>query len=266
MHLSIFYHHSMEAARQKKMDMDQIFQQVKEAGIEALELDRDELTPCQELETYLDKYHLKVSCIYGFYDFQESEDQDRMEKHLEMVQKYRAERIMIIPGFFRGYNTSNQEQNWMLERTRNLVSRGTALGIQCVIEDFDHIQSPIHDYSGMKVFLEEIPDLKVAYDTGNFIFGEEDALEVFDQLRDRIVHVHCKDRYLAADARSPKCLESYAPAPAGKGVMRIEPVCRALLDTGYQGYFVIEHFDTTDYLGDLLESARWLLSIETERK
>ena len=70
--------------------------------------------------------------------------------------------------------------------------------IPVVIEDFDDRNSPIACVSGMKWFAEQVPGLCFTFDTGNFIIHGEDIFAAWEELKDKVVHVHCKDRKISA--------------------------------------------------------------------
>ena len=71
--------------------------------------------------------------------------------------------------------------------------------IAVVIEDFDDRNSPIASVSGMKWFAEQVPGLCFTFDTGNFIIHGEDIFAAWEELKDKVVHVHCKDRKISAE-------------------------------------------------------------------
>ena len=71
--------------------------------------------------------------------------------------------------------------------------------ITVVIEDFDDRNSPIACVSGMKWFAEQVPGLCFTFDTGNFIIHGEDVFAAWEELKDKVVHVHCKDRKISAE-------------------------------------------------------------------
>ena len=93
--------------------------------------------------------------------------------------------------------------------------------------------------------LEEIPDLKLIFDTGNPIFQKDrskaepypwqDPLEFWKTVRDHVVHIHVKDcTYPEADDIEP---EYTMP---GEGVAKVREILSDALANGYQGYLAIE--------------------------
>jgi len=48
------------------------------------------------------------------------------------------------------------------------------------------------------------------------------------------------------------------PAAVGSGCISMEYILKELKKDGYNGTLTIEHFDTDDYLEDMINSAQWL--------
>ena len=87
---------------------------------------------------------------------------------------------------------------------REMCVYARSKGIAPTIEDFDDSKSPIATARQMLWFAERIPELKITFDTGNFMFSGEDELTAFGLLKDRIAHVHCKDRTFSKNSGEPK--------------------------------------------------------------
>lgn len=86
-----------------------------------------------------------------------------------------------------------------VKKIANSQSTADIPPIPVVIEDFDDRNSPIACVSGMKWFAEQVPGLCFTFDTGNFIIHGEDVFAAWEELKDKVVHVHCKDRKISAE-------------------------------------------------------------------
>lgn len=60
------------------------------------------------------------------------------------------------------------------------------------------------------------------------------------KFRNRIRHVHLKDRKMKHNGESPAL---------GTGIMPLNDVVAELLKTGYDGWFTVEHFGAKDMMG-----------------
>ena len=168
----------------------------------------------------------------------------------------------MIPGLIQ---TGDDEESILLQTITGL-NRVCALAkercITVMVEDFDNKRSPCSTIRQVARILNDVPALALAFDTGNFLFNEEDELEAFAVLKHRIQHVHCKDRTFSA-TRGGKALTTVRgrpmyPVSVGAGCIHMRELLSGLKTIGYNGLLSIEHFDSADQLGDMQRSAEWL--------
>lgn len=67
-----------------------------------------------------------------------------------------------------------------------------------MIEDFDDRNSPIACVSGMKWFAEQVPGLCFTL-TRAILSSMGGYFAAWEKLKDKVVHVHCKDRKISAE-------------------------------------------------------------------
>lgn len=267
MKISVFYDHILQAAEQTGKALPELLHETREAGIEAVEINMTYLSEHEETYELLKAADLKVSCVYEFYEMESRNETERARKHIETARKAGAGLILVVPGFFTeetesfGECVGNQERTdkflngngkalRMAEGLAEITAIGAEADIRVVIEDFDDVRSPISCVSGMKWFLERIPELKVTFDTGNFITHQEDIFTAWQALRDSVVHVHCKDRGTQSVA-------------VGDGYLPMTEILTDILQSGYRGYFAIEHFDAPEQENCIRRSAAKLQEIYT---
>lgn len=102
---------------------------------------------------------------------------------------------MLLPGIIQiGSGEKDKKLARMVEGLRRAVKYEKEKGIDVALEDFDGIEAPYCTIAGMEYFMNEVPGLKCAFDTGNFVMYEEDEIEAFEKLKDRICTLHLKDR------------------------------------------------------------------------
>jgi len=96
-------------------------------------------------------------------------------------------------------------------------------------------------------FMERVLDksdsdaLGVNLDTGNFWLGGSDPLEFIKKFGDKIEHVHWKDlpeEFVSQRGTIFGC--GMAAIPLGSGVIGIEPIYKALVECGFDGYSTLE--------------------------
>lgn len=263
MKISVFYDHILQAAEQTGKEISFLLREAKAAGIDAVEINMTYLDEHRETYDLLKDAQLAVSCVYEFYEMDSRDETARAKLHVKTARKAGADKILVVPGFFSEEESSNYAaciQDYtqttallthnkkacrMAEGMSRLTALAKAQGIQVVMEDFDHICSPIACVNGMKWFAAQIPDLRFTFDTGNFIIHGENIFTAWDALKEKVVHVHCKDRGEQSVA-------------VGSGRLPMKEILSQIVKSGYDGYFAIEHFDALNQEECIKKSALFL--------
>lgn len=265
MKLSVFYDHILQAAEQTGKNVPELLAEAKNAGIDAVEINMTYLNEHEETLEQLREAELRVSCVYEFYEMDKREEKERAKKHLETAQKAGAGKILVVPGFLSeeearkmkecvpdaekmaAFLNGNEKALRMRDGLAYIAEQGAKMGITVTMEDFDNEKSPISCVNGLLWFFGQIPQLRGTFDTGNFITHGEAVLTAWDSLKERIVHVHCKDRGDEAVA-------------VGDGYIPVAAIVERLNEMQYDGYLAIEHFDAADQETCIRRSAEFLRS------
>lgn len=279
--LSVFFDHILQAEEQTGKHIPELLAEVKEAGISAVEINRTYLLEHPETLEMFEAAGLQVSCVYEFYALERGRETEKARRHIEIARKAKAGKILIVPGFFSvetedfvkcvpdrqkvwDYLSHSEKALRMAEGLREIVemagSRNIAdTPITVVIEDFDDRNSPIACVSGMQWFAEQVPGLCFTFDTGNFIIHGEDIFAAWEELKNKVVHVHCKDRKIkllqAQENEIPDIKECYLPSAVGEGCIPIKELVHKMKEYGYRGHLAIEHFDAADQEAYMQKSA-----------
>lgn len=282
--LSVFFDHILQAEEQTGKHIPELLAEVKKAGISAVEINSTYLLEHLATLEMLETAGLQVSCIYEFYALERGRETEKARRHIEIARKTKAGKILIVPGFFSveteefvncvpdrekvwDYLSHSEKAQRMADGLREIVemagSRNIAdTPITVVIEDFDDRNSPIACVSGMQWFAEQVPGLCFTFDTGNFIIHGENIFAAWEKLKDKVVHVHCKDRKISSDKplqtqknATPDIKECYLPAAVGEGCIPIKELVYKMKEYGYRGYLAIEHFDAADQEAYMQKSA-----------
>ena len=115
-------------------------------------------------------------------------------------------------------------------------------GIDLVVESFDNEASLCYGIERLLSLLDQSKNLGVAFDIGNFTFAQEDPIVAYETFKNRVRHVHVKDR---------ASLDDMTPVPAGTGVSKIQEVLQKMEKMGYDGWYTIEVFGSKQMLSDL---------------
>ncbi|MGN0431967.1 MAG: sugar phosphate isomerase/epimerase family protein [Lachnospiraceae bacterium] len=283
MKISVFFAHILQAAEQTGKTLSKLLSGVREAGIDAVEMELSYLENHEEIHALLQEADLKVSCIYEFYEMEKTaaavkeKERQKAERHIAMAKRVGAECILVVPGFLEekeaqvmkscadyaqtaAFMESNEKVQSMKEGMEYLVSLGAKAGVAVTVEDFDDYKSPVSGMQGILWFLKNVPGLRYTLDMGNFVYSEEDVLEAWELLKEYVSHVHCKDRGKepAAEETEARLNKGLLPVAAGEGYMPIADMVAKLKAAGYDGYLAIEHFDASDQEECMKRSAAFL--------
>lgn len=261
--VTVFYEHAVNAARQTGKKLREVINIIREAGIEGFEMDFNEL---ERRDCFFAKRLKKagvpiVSC-YRTFDWGHEVDTDDYIRVIRTLKRRGIKNLLVVPGFMNDTEDREIIMNNMLSVLRKCIDYAELMGINIYMEDFDDKVAPYSTIEGLKWFMDNEPRLSIAFDTGNFQYSEQDALDALDIFIDRTGYVHCKDRsFTPVEGEEPKETVSgrkmYSTS-VGSGVIPMEEIITRLKAKGYDGVYAIEHFGSLKHLNDMTDSAKWL--------
>lgn len=280
--ISVFYNHITEAVEQTCLSMKEVLFQVKQAGIDGIEINFDELMGRQKILEELNEAGLVISSIWQFYSFNTSSDFSKVQSQILTAEKLGVKKILVVPGFFNDeekhiVQECNAKENTfsrmkgsaavssIVDMLNKTVAFATQHSVTVTLEDFDSDNSPCARMYQLLYLMENVPGLRFTMDTGNFAFNNEDALKAFEVLEEYIVHVHCKDRGAESNKPQLENNKGLAAVPVGGGYMPINEIVARMIEKGYLkdscNFLAIEHFGSSDQLGFMKQSAEYLKKI-----
>lgn len=263
MKLSVFYDHILQAKEQSGKSLEELLKGVRAAGIEAVEIRLASLLESKETLEELKNADLGISCIYEFYEMESCDETESLRLLIETAVQVHAGKVLVVPGFVSeeekiqmqacmkdytkvaAYMSENTKVLRMAEGLSFVAKLGAEKGIIVTVEDFDDNKSPLSGMNGIRWFLNRIPELQYTLDMGNFVTNGEDVMEAWELLKDRVAHVHCKDRGEVSVA-------------VGSGYLPIAELVGKLKVIGYEEYLAIEHFDAENQEHCMKTSAEFL--------
>jgi len=149
----------------------------------------------------------------------------------------------------------DQREDERIRRVREITKRFSEAGFQAVHEN-------CQNYGGFSAghtlrLIEEVPGLKLVFDTGNPVFTRDrskpephpwqDALEFYKAVKEHVVHVHVKDCLNPLEGSN----EPAKYTMPGEGQGRLLETLREMKADGYTGGFAIEpHVATVFHVQD----------------
>lgn len=266
MQSAIFLDHLYDAARQERLSLDSALSHARLLGYSGLEVTFDPESDPYALANRFYHAGLFVSTLCVRTNFADHPDDMSVAlTALDHCSALGAARFLTIPGMIDTQDAvhAQHQRDHIVEGLGTLCAQAKARGITVVMEDYDSADAPYRDAAGVRYFLDRVPGLMVAFDTGNFAFCEADELSAFELLKDRIAHVHLKDRALTPGAPDERPLitlggRSLYAAPFGSGIIQGEEILRRLRAMSYDGVVTVEHYGAPRMLEYMNRSAQWL--------
>ncbi len=269
MKIAVFYENIYDGVQAAGQNMETVLARLKDAGMDMLYISADSWKrDRKDLRRWMKNLDLQMEGMHAFCDFAGCPDTVAYREMVDLAKESGAKNFLIVPGFLSTGNSVRDLNNMVLGVNRT-VEYGKTVGIPVLMEDFDGLAAPYNCMAGLKYFLDAVPDLGCAFDTGNFVIFHEDELEALALFADRIQTVHLKDR--TAIKRYEKdtpllCADGtqvYACAP-GSGDIRISEILKRLKTRNYGGNAIVELYccDPGEVLKDIAWSVRWLRGLE----
>lgn len=153
--------------------------------------------------------------------------------------------IALIPGSKPATGMANEEgRKIYAEGLAQAVTLAAPLSITVCIEDFGvYPLFACHSSHVLEVVTLAGPEVKVAWDNGNFILADEMPMDALPPLWERICHVHIKDFVLVptgqAGIKTPSG-KTYQSSPIGEGNCQVAECVGELKRRGYDGWVSVE--------------------------
>ena len=152
--------------------------------------------------------------------------------------------LMLAPNLER----IDTKDKW--KHSRDLLVSGFSLlleyakgsGISVVMENQFRCDRPDARMADVRWILDCVPDLGYVLDSGNFCGVGENVLEAYALLKDRMVHMHCKDWARRPDGEHlAENQTRYVGAQLGTGCVPLRELALAVKRDHYNGHFCFEH-------------------------
>jgi sugar phosphate isomerase/epimerase len=228
--ISVFAHFIKNTAKQQGISLTEAANKLYDLGVRGFDIGPDDK----------DLPELAASKLkpINFYFFPKMLGPDNgaadCKRCLDQAVKYGVPRVMVVPSHFTKGGDEAAEFAKDLSSMKMFVSEAKKRGITITVEDFGGPQNPGSHMKYLKRFLDEIPELKFALDSGNLYYAGrgEDILEMMEYAKGRIAHVHLKDQ-------TPENNRKYATL--GLGAVPNEKIAKTVAAQGYDGWYTLEN-------------------------
>jgi len=235
--ISIFCDHIWTVAHQEGISFADAAARIREIGYAGADV--RVLQKPEELQT-LDSLGFAHACAIADIDFSTGDQPEMEDIALNFMKMHDYDRLLLVPGLMAPDATA-EDREAARRRIVAFAAKASAQGVQVMLEDYDNPRSLCFNTERLDTLFALSGDLGHVFDTGNYLFAGDDALESYARFRDRIGHVHLKDRAAPDDMH---CV------PAGSGCIPIAEIVRDLVATGYTGWLTVEQYGSRQMLSD----------------
>lgn len=237
-HISIFADHIGTIAEQQHESFREAAQQVRALGYTGVDVS---VTIDSARQAILDELGFAHASAIAFIDFFTGDHPEQVQQAIDFMVSHDYDRVLLVPGFLPKECTEEQYALFC-QRTEAFAKAVKEQGKDAMVEDYDNPRSPCYNTEALDRLFALSPSLNHVFDTGNWLFAGEDVMTALTHFLPRIHHLHLKDRKAAGDSASPA---------VGTGIVPMQDVIAAMLKSGYEGWFTVEHYGARD----MLESA-----------
>lgn len=189
---------------------------------------------------------------------------EQLTKSLEICKELGIKNLMIIPGNFDEKACSALRKDEQLSRAVELfriaVNRGKEYGVEILFEDTPQSYKHLSSAQDCRYVLDHVEGLGFVFDTANFMVAdkEDNLLEDYQLLKDRIRRVHLKDVVRGDFPNGEKCVngEMIRCVTPGVGIVPLKEFLNELEKDGYDGTLCIEYSGLRDVHG--LEHSKYI--------
>jgi inosose dehydratase len=155
--------------------------------------------------------------------------------------------------------THDQRLFAIRERLYEPVRWAEELGIGLLLETHGPVTDHVDSLAELLDALGHESTVGLCLDTGNSWLGGADPLEIIRRFPTRIKHVHWKDMGAEWQSRRGSLFGcGMSTIPLGAGVIGIEAIVRALIETGFDGDTTLEIAGSENIKASLTRLKQWL--------
>lgn len=251
--ISIFADHIGTIAQQEHISFAEAATRIRNLGYTGVDVGTN--YSHAHLNT-LDSLGFAHACAIAWIDFVAGPQPAAEEQALSFMETRQWPQLLLVPGFLpadRPAAYTDSLRDAAISRIAAFAAKAAQRGLRVLVEDFDNPRSLCYDTPSLDRLFAASPALGHVFDTGNYVYGGEDVLTALTHFRDRIYHVHLKDRLAPHDGASPAI---------GKGIVPTREVIDQLTSSGYRGWFTVEHYGSRHMLSDAAFSIQTITSPE----
>ena len=252
MKISFFGYYALQHTREGRFSTDEeSFRHFKKLGADYCDI----FASC--LKNYPLTYYLEsarnagvdAGCLISFENIADKNPAERKKyimrtkEQIDLMHKHSIPMMMLAPQTGEAENPCEFEamREYLIEGFSEVVNYAKGAGICVALENQSLHRRPDSKISDIRYILDNVEGLGYVLDTGNFYCVGEDVLEAYSKLKDRLVHVHCKD--WKKDPFGDFVRENiprFRGVELGKGEVELSELITEMKKDGYSGLLTAE--------------------------
>ena len=254
----------MREGMAKSVDADLLCRIIRESGYEEADIMEHEfrIYGREKLLKAIEKYQVRVGCIITSAPFFTAPEQVEagIAGALELAQTVKAPFLMVVPGGadpadIAACSRMSREEilGLTVEHFRKICEMAKEKGITVILENTPHAHKPLACAQDIRQVLDQVPELGLVFDTGNFRVADvnADELAAYELLKDRIVRFHLKEVRIGNFPMGERCVNGQAirAVLTGSGVIPLQELIRRSIADGFEGTYAVEYAATAGCRG-----------------
>lgn len=163
--------------------------------------------------------------------------------YIDQMEKRKVPILMLAPSVRPAGNEDElmRMQSLLIEGFSDVIEYSKGSGITVTIENQSTLQRADSRMEDIRYILDCVPELGFVLDTGNFFCVGEDVLKAYELLKDRMMHMHCKDWTFNPYGHFVReNMPRFEGVAVGEGKIPIKELFSLLRKDGYGGNAVLE--------------------------
>lgn len=206
-----------------------------------------------EVKKQMDIYNIRTACFISFISMNignKQKIQDRIKRAIEMAKELKSKLLMLVLTPQNEIEQFNKKSKQILiteieEHLRWAVEEARKYGIKVCIEETPNYELPVCSAKDCLHILNNVPELGLAFDTGNMIPAEDDPFDFYQKTKKFICHVHLKDVMYTEEKSWDKCKDGryIKGCVYGHGIIPVNELKKRLIEDGFNGCCAIEYVE-----------------------
>ncbi|NPV06841.1 MAG: sugar phosphate isomerase/epimerase [Anaerolineae bacterium] len=280
MKLSVMAYSFARALGTGEMTLPQVLEYIASLAVPAVELMDVHVAAAGEQQTLaaLERLGLTVSC----YDLvstdlvqttpnEQGAALAQLRRELDVAERLGAKTALVVPGRWKTGIERDYAREALVAGLADLGAYAAARGISLTIEDHSlEAATGCTAESLEHLCAAAAPHLYVTFDTGNFVFGDQDPLAAWERLAPRVRHVHVKDWEVLTEQqaagrayRRDLAGRAYRGTALGCGIIPNPAIVDRVARSGYSDYLSAEYEGEGDPRVAVSDGVRYLRGLLT---